>query len=166
MTASTTSRSTNPHFIDTFKPSLWRYLAYQVLAMFAAYQVAYVLLNLIYPEMIAGFAIPASTWLFYSLVFTLVYALALALMSRRMVNDYLISITKDSIEGPSGDKRGRIRFTIGELDREKTRQTGWRNSIFQYRHIWSMDGKRIVLFTSAFNSLQINNLLEKIGCGD
>lgn len=154
---------TSAQTLNTFNPSRGRYLFFKVLVMFASYQLAFALYQTFFPKSASQIGSPA-TWLVYSLAFTAVYSLSLYIQSRNIIPDLRIHLIGGNIEGPSGKARLRTRFPLANLDKARTQSTNFLNVIFQYRHIWSTDGKRIVLYTNAFDQAQVAALFEKLGC--
>lgn len=157
------SLQTSPYFKRIFKPSRWRYLSFRVLVMFTAYQAAITLFQGFYGSRL-GPSYPPEVWLFYSLIFTAVYSVSLYFSTRSVIDDLCIKISDSAIEGPAGNHRKRIHFPLEKVDRSRTMKTGWQNRLFQYRDIWSIDGKKIVLYTHTFDPAQVTAVLEKLGC--
>ncbi|NLG73064.1 MAG: hypothetical protein GX495_13630 [Chloroflexi bacterium] len=147
----------------TFKPSQWRFLSLRVLVMFAAYQLALALVVTFVPELL-GSAYTPWLGLLSSLSFLAVFTLSSYINTRDIVDDLSIHITPRLIEGPANGRGERVRFPINKLDLARTREVCWKNHIFQYRCIWSLEGDRITVFTHAFTPAQVRAIFHQIGC--
>jgi hypothetical protein len=149
--------SSGSPFQNTFKPSHLRFLIFRVLVMFLAYQIGFAVLQRFASGQLAGLTPDIS--FFYALTFALVYAISLYFSTRQVTEDLCIRISNGCIEGPTGDRRRRrIQFNLGKIDRTRTLRSSWANALFQYRHIWSTDGEKIVLYTHAFSTAQVEAL--------
>ncbi len=160
-TPKTRADSSSSSFRSIFTPSRWRYLTYRLLVTFAAYQLCFVIMKRFFAGLLQD-STPPEVWLIYSLIFILVYSVTLYFFTGNLVEDLSIKISNGTIEGPTGVKRNRVSFPIEKLDKAKTGKTGLLNIILQYRHIWSVDGKRIVVYTHSFDQPQLNALFSQI----
>lgn len=155
----------SPTFKSTFRPSRWRYLSFRILVMIAAYQLCFAVIQMFFNNLLPKNYSP-EIWLFNSMIFVSVYSVSLFISTRSMVEDLCIQVANGAIEGPTGVQRKRVRFPIVKIDQVRTRRINWLNHIFQYRHIWSLDGEKITFFPHTFTQSQIEMLFQKLDCLD
>jgi hypothetical protein len=161
MTLNSKTLLPHPYFLSTLRPSRRRYIFYRLLVTLAVYQLCFVLINRFFGPQATGLSSPA-TWLFYTAIYVGVYLLMLVLTTRHFVDDVSIRIVNGCIEGPTGNRRERTRFSLEQLDREKTRRVSLAGRILQYRHIWSSEGERILLLAHSFNPAHLQALYAKL----
>lgn len=148
-----------PYFRSILRPSRLRYYAFRILVMLAAYEVGFTLY-----QNLSDHPYTSQIWLFNTITFMAVYTLALIASTRSFDRDLTVTIHKGVIQGPTGSGLKRISFPLHTLDKARTGRTSWMNWVFLYRHIWSQDGQKITLFLYAFDPVQVDALIEQLGC--
>jgi hypothetical protein len=79
------------------------------------------------------------------------------------IDDLSITISRGSIEGPTGLSIRRDRFPLARLDRAASAQRPWYQKLIGYRYLRSTDGVKIRVEQAAFAPSTLRALGQRLG---